>query len=80
MWDSSVCVWVILWANRDYSASKCIDYHIVCNDVFAFPVVVVALFVYAHIPGKKKRKKKVRSLCIESANKNTEKKEEKEIV
>jgi hypothetical protein len=41
--------------------------------VFAFPVVVVALFVYAHIPERKNIN--VRSLCIESANKNTEKKE-----
>jgi hypothetical protein len=41
--------------------------------VFAIPVVEVALFVYAHIPERKNIN--VRSLCIESANKNIEKKE-----
>ena len=41
--------------------------------MFAIPVVVVALFVYTHIPERKNIN--VRSLCIESANKNIEKKE-----
>jgi hypothetical protein len=43
--------------------------------VFVFPIIVVVVAFSIHYHAPERKNINVRSLCIESANKNTEKKE-----